>query len=79
MCFGLPQGHIYPCHMGCIVNSMDKRETDETGDVQVTPLNATRIYVPSLNATRLYVPYVCPTVPYPILFSLRPSAINFNP
>ena len=40
MCFGLPQGHIYPCHMGCIVNSIDKRETDEIGDVQV-------IFIPS--------------------------------
>ena len=49
MCFGLPQGHIYPCHMGCIVNSMDKRETDETGDVQVTPLSATQIYVTCLS------------------------------
>jgi hypothetical protein len=35
ICFGIPQGHIYPCHMGCLINLIDGRTTDETGEVGV--------------------------------------------
>lgn len=34
ICFGIPQGHIYPCHMGCLINLIDGRTTDETGEVR---------------------------------------------
>jgi saccharopine dehydrogenase-like NADP-dependent oxidoreductase len=33
--FGIGQGHIYPCHAGCILNLMMKRETDETGEINL--------------------------------------------
>jgi len=32
-CFGLEEGHIYPCHAGCIINFTEKRGTDETGEI----------------------------------------------
>jgi hypothetical protein len=35
ICFGIPQGHIYPCHMGCLINLIDGRTTDETGEVRL--------------------------------------------
>jgi hypothetical protein len=39
MCFGIPQNHIYPCHMGCLINLMDKKESDEIGDVQLSDMD----------------------------------------
>lgn len=35
MCFGLDQNHIYPCHAGCILNTIEKRERDETGEIDL--------------------------------------------
>jgi hypothetical protein len=26
ICFGIPQNHIYPCHMGCLINLLDDRQ-----------------------------------------------------
>ena len=37
-CFGLTENQIYPCHAGCIVNLMEKRESDETGEIDVTEI-----------------------------------------
>eukprot|EP00978_Attheya_sp_CCMP212_P001933 scaffold4014_cov38-Attheya_sp.AAC.1 len=36
LCFGFDEGLIYPCHAGCILNMLEKRETDETGDADVS-------------------------------------------
>jgi|EP00566_Odontella_aurita_P008537 sterol desaturase/sphingolipid hydroxylase (fatty acid hydroxylase superfamily) len=33
VCMSHDQNHIYPCHFGCIMNMMEKRETNETGDI----------------------------------------------
>jgi len=33
ICMSHDENHIYPCHAGCIINSHEERETDETGDV----------------------------------------------
>jgi len=33
VCMGHDQNEIYPCHAGCILNSLEKRETNETGDI----------------------------------------------
>jgi len=33
VCMGHNQNEIYPCHAGCILNMLEKRETDETGDI----------------------------------------------
>jgi hypothetical protein len=35
MCMGLDQGHIYPCHAGCLLNLVTGRETDETGPIKL--------------------------------------------
>lgn len=35
VCFGIDENNIYPCHAGCIVNFMEKRETDETGEIDL--------------------------------------------
>jgi hypothetical protein len=35
ICFALDQNHIYPCHAGCILNTVKKRETDEVGKIDV--------------------------------------------
>lgn len=35
ICMGLDQGCIYPCHAGCLLNMVLKRETDEVGAVNV--------------------------------------------
>ena len=37
-CFGLEENHIYPCHAGCIINLMEKREDDETGSINLTDI-----------------------------------------
>lgn len=33
--FGLEQHQIYPCHAGCIINTVHGRETDEVGEICV--------------------------------------------
>lgn len=33
VCMSHDENHIYPCHTGCIINMVYKRETDEIGDV----------------------------------------------
>jgi hypothetical protein len=33
--FGIGQNHIYPCHAGCILNMVTKRETNETGEIKL--------------------------------------------
>ena len=41
ICFGIEEQHIYPCHAGCIINVLNKRKEDETGDIvlsDVAPL-----------------------------------------
>lgn len=38
VCFGFDEGHIYPCHAGCILNMLEKKETDETGDIDTSEL-----------------------------------------
>lgn len=35
VCFGIDENQIYPCHMGCIVNMLMKKESNETGDIDV--------------------------------------------
>jgi sterol desaturase/sphingolipid hydroxylase (fatty acid hydroxylase superfamily) len=35
ICMGFEQDHIYPCHAGCILNMLNNREFDETGDINV--------------------------------------------
>jgi len=35
VCMGTDENQIYPCHAGCILNMMEKRESDETGDINV--------------------------------------------
>jgi len=35
ICMGTEQNHIYPCHAGCILNMVSKRETDETGEIDL--------------------------------------------
>jgi hypothetical protein len=37
-CFGLAENQIYPCHAGCIVNYMEKCDSDETGEIDVTKI-----------------------------------------
>ena len=33
VCMGHPQNHIVPCYFGCILNTVEGRETDEVGDI----------------------------------------------
>jgi len=35
ICMSHDQDHIYPCHMGCILNMVEQRETNETGDINL--------------------------------------------
>jgi len=35
VCMGHGEDQIYPCHMGCILNMLEKKEADETGDIDV--------------------------------------------
>ena len=35
ICMGFDQDHIYPCHAGCILNMLNGREFDETGDINI--------------------------------------------
>jgi len=42
ICMSHDQNHIYPCHAGCIINMVEKRETDETGPVD--PLEMRQIW-----------------------------------
>jgi len=39
VCMGLPQGQIYPCHAGCIINTVLRRETNEVGEIDVTEMD----------------------------------------
>lgn len=39
VCMGTDQNHIYPCHAGCIINMVEKREEDETGDIDLVQVN----------------------------------------
>jgi len=34
ICMGTPQGYIFPCHAGCIINMTRQLERDETGNIQ---------------------------------------------
>lgn len=36
VCMGHDENQIYPCHTGCIVNMLEKKETNETGDIDVS-------------------------------------------
>ena len=38
ICFGIEENHIYPCHAGCILNMLDKRESDETGEIDLADM-----------------------------------------
>lgn len=40
ICMSHDQNHIYPCHAGCIINSNEGRESDETGDVDIVEMEA---------------------------------------
>jgi Delta7-sterol 5-desaturase len=33
VCFGLSENQIYPCHAGCIINMLEQKKDNETGDV----------------------------------------------
>ena len=35
VCMSHDQNHIYPCHACCIINTAEKRETNETGEIVV--------------------------------------------
>ena len=35
VCMSHDENHIYPCHLGCLLNMVDQRETDETGDINL--------------------------------------------
>lgn len=35
ICMGTDENQIYPCHAGCIVNMLEGKEADETGDIDV--------------------------------------------
>ena len=35
VCMGTDQNHIYPCHAGCLINMIEKREDDEIGEIQI--------------------------------------------
>lgn len=35
ICMSHQQNHIYPCHAGCIINSHEGRESNETGDISL--------------------------------------------
>ena len=36
--FGLEQNQIYPCHAGCILNTLYERDTDEVGQICVNDM-----------------------------------------
>lgn len=38
ICMSHDQDHIYPCHTGCIINSYEGRESDETGDIDLAEM-----------------------------------------
>ena len=40
VCMGTEENHIYPCHAGCILNMLDKRETDEVGDINLAEMDS---------------------------------------
>jgi sterol desaturase/sphingolipid hydroxylase (fatty acid hydroxylase superfamily) len=42
ICMSHDENHIYPCHAGCIINMVEKRESDETGDVD--PVQVRRMW-----------------------------------
>jgi len=35
VCMSHDQSHIYPCHACCIINAAEKRETNETGEIEI--------------------------------------------
>lgn len=39
VCMGLPQGQIYPCHAGCIINTVQQKESNEVGEIDVTEMD----------------------------------------
>lgn len=39
VCMGTDENQIYPCHAGCILNMVEKRESDETGDIDVDEMD----------------------------------------
>jgi len=38
ICMSHDENHIYPCHAGCIINMVEKRETNETGEVDLNEM-----------------------------------------
>lgn len=40
ICMGTDQNQIYPCHAGCIINMVEKRSQDETGDIDVDEIDS---------------------------------------
>eukprot|EP00560_Eucampia_antarctica_P000425 CAMPEP_0197832952 /NCGR_PEP_ID=MMETSP1437-20131217/17074_1 /TAXON_ID=49252 ORGANISM="Eucampia antarctica, Strain CCMP1452" /NCGR_SAMPLE_ID=MMETSP1437 /ASSEMBLY_ACC=CAM_ASM_001096 /LENGTH=482 /DNA_ID=CAMNT_0043436637 /DNA_START=562 /DNA_END=2010 /DNA_ORIENTATION=+ len=42
VCMSHDENHIYPCHAGCIINMVEKRECNETGEVDMEEM--TRIW-----------------------------------
>lgn len=35
ICMGIDQNQIYPCHAGCILNTVSRKETNEVGEINV--------------------------------------------
>ena len=35
LCMSHPENHIVPCHMGCILNTVRRRKTDEVGPIDL--------------------------------------------
>ena len=38
-CMSHPENHIVPCHFGCLLNTVNGRETDEVGDVDLNDVD----------------------------------------
>lgn len=39
VCMGVDQSYIYPCHMGCILNTAAQKETNEVGDIDLAAMD----------------------------------------
>lgn len=39
VCMGVDQSYIYPCHMGCILNTAAQKETNEVGDIDLVAMD----------------------------------------
>jgi hypothetical protein len=39
VCMGVDQSYIYPCHMGCILNTAAQKESNEVGDIDLVAMD----------------------------------------